>query len=273
MKFLRRNFLIERRVLERYSVILLLFFINLNCFSADTLVDIGTFLEKGSESRSPSKKIETIEFENKEIVVNAREDESKGLFTFKFLNQHNLPLRIISVETSCGCTVVDYRKDYVEPNHGSTITAEFSFGTSSGKLTKHITAKFVNQDSTQEYSYQLYLVANVGAIFNTPSSAISWHAESFSDSSAMNIKKINLPFISAGDKKVLDLKLPQSECFSAVMERNDQGCSLTISPKPDSQTLSSSKTTCGYFDIDVQYPNGNVRSHRVWCMIIPKQIQ
>jgi len=46
--------------------------------------------------------------------------------TFEFTNKSNEPVAILTVKSSCGCTVTDYTKEPVLPNKSSSVGATYN---------------------------------------------------------------------------------------------------------------------------------------------------
>jgi hypothetical protein len=60
--------------------------------------------------------------------------------TFSFKNTGNLPLKIISVNASCGCTTPKWSSDLIQPGKRGFIRVKFDSKGKEGKLQKTITA-------------------------------------------------------------------------------------------------------------------------------------
>lgn len=60
--------------------------------------------------------------------------------TFNFKNTGNLPLKIISVNASCGCTTPKWSNDLIHPGKRGFIRVKFDSKGKEGKLQKTITA-------------------------------------------------------------------------------------------------------------------------------------
>ena len=60
--------------------------------------------------------------------------------TFNFKNTGNLPLKIISVNASCGCTTPKWSTDVIQPGKKGFIRVKFDSKGKEGKLQKTITA-------------------------------------------------------------------------------------------------------------------------------------
>ena len=67
--------------------------------------------------------------------------EGDSIFhTFNFKNTGNLPLKIISVNASCGCTTPEWSTELIQPGKKGYIRVKFDSKGKEGKLKKSITA-------------------------------------------------------------------------------------------------------------------------------------
>ena len=78
---------------------------------------------------------------DKPYVSLGRITEGDSVFhTFNFKNTGNLPLKIISVNASCGCTTPKWTTDIIQPGKKGFIRVKFVSKAKEGKLQKTITA-------------------------------------------------------------------------------------------------------------------------------------
>jgi hypothetical protein len=90
---------------------------------------------KPSEEKHPILKVD------KATVSLGRLVEGDSVFhTFNFRNTGNLPLKIISVNASCGCTTPKWSTDIIQPGEKGFIRVKFDSKGKEGKLQKTITA-------------------------------------------------------------------------------------------------------------------------------------
>ena len=87
--------------------------------------------------------------------------EGDSLFhTFHFKNRGNLPLKIISVNTSCGCTSTKWSKDVIQPGKKGYIRIKFNSLGRIGKNSKTITAYCNTLPMDNQVSFKLYVLPN-----------------------------------------------------------------------------------------------------------------
>ncbi|MCR5313954.1 MAG: DUF1573 domain-containing protein [Bacteroidaceae bacterium] len=87
-----------------------------------------------------AKKYPVIKFENTKISMGTFSmDDPVRTVTFKFTNVGKAKLVINYVHASCGCTAVDYPKDFVAPGASGEIKVTYNgFGKMPGKVNKHV---------------------------------------------------------------------------------------------------------------------------------------
>ena len=61
-------------------------------------------------------------------------------YTFHFKNKGNMPLKIMSVNASCGCTTPKWSQDLIQPGKKGFIKVTFNSAGKEGKVQKTITA-------------------------------------------------------------------------------------------------------------------------------------
>lgn len=87
---------------------------------------------------------------------------------FRFKNTGQKPLFIISAVPGCGCTVADYPKEPIAPNHEGTITAAYNVSNgTTGEFRKNINVT-TNTVGTQSHYIYFY-----GRIRNDKDSTVS----------------------------------------------------------------------------------------------------
>ncbi|MDB5229799.1 MAG: hypothetical protein JWN76_604 [Chitinophagaceae bacterium] len=85
------------------------------------------------------KKFTTIQWQDSSINFGTIKEGEKPLIHFRFKNTGDHPLYVVSVNASCGCTVVNYTKGAIQPGSSGEITGEFDSKGKSGEVNKTIT--------------------------------------------------------------------------------------------------------------------------------------
>ncbi len=94
-------------------------------------------------------------------VYLGRIKEGDSLFyTFHFKNKGNLPLKIISVNASCGCTTTKWTKDLIQPGKKGFIKVKFNSNGRVGKNAKTITAYCNTLPMDNQVSFKVDVLPN-----------------------------------------------------------------------------------------------------------------
>jgi hypothetical protein len=87
--------------------------------------------------------------------------EGDSLFhTFHFRNRGNLPLKIISVNVSCGCTSTKWTKEIIEPGEKGFIKIKFNSMGRIGRNSKTITAYCNTMPMDNQVSFKVDVLPN-----------------------------------------------------------------------------------------------------------------
>jgi len=87
--------------------------------------------------------------------------EGDSLFhTFHFRNRGNLPLKIISVNVSCGCTSTKWSKEIIEPGKKGFIKIKFNSVGRIGRNSKTITAYCNTMPMDNQVSFKVDVLPN-----------------------------------------------------------------------------------------------------------------
>jgi len=90
-----------------------------------------------------------------------RINEGDSLFhTFHFRNRGNLPLKIISVNVSCGCTSTKWSKEIIEPGEKGFIKIKFNSIGRIGRNSKTITAYCNTMPMDNQVSFKVDVLPN-----------------------------------------------------------------------------------------------------------------
>lgn len=88
---------------------------------------------------SPEKK-PTMDFDQPVVYLGKITEGDSISYTFHFKNKGNLPLKIISVNASCGCTTPKWSQDLIQPGKKGFIKVKFNSAGKEGKVQKTVTA-------------------------------------------------------------------------------------------------------------------------------------
>lgn len=88
---------------------------------------------------SPEKKPKMV-FDQPAVYLGRIFEGDSISYTFHFKNKGNLPLKIISVNASCGCTTPKWSQELVQPGKKGFIKVMFNSKGKEGKVQKTVTA-------------------------------------------------------------------------------------------------------------------------------------
>jgi len=88
---------------------------------------------------SPEKRPKMV-FEQPSVYLGRITEGDSITYTFNFKNKGNLPLKILSVNASCGCTTPKWSQELVQPGKKGFIKVIFDSRGKQGKVQKTVTA-------------------------------------------------------------------------------------------------------------------------------------
>ena len=80
------------------------------------------------------------EFDQPVVYLGRVTQGDSARYTFHFKNKGNMPLKIMSVNASCGCTTPKWSQDLIQPGKKGFIKVTFNSAGKEGKVQKTITA-------------------------------------------------------------------------------------------------------------------------------------
>jgi Protein of unknown function (DUF1573) len=90
--------------------------------------------------RPSGEKRPIMEFDQPLVYLGRVTQGDSARFTFHFKNKGNMPLKIISVNASCGCTTPKWSQELIQPGKKGFIKVTFNSAGKEGKVQKTITA-------------------------------------------------------------------------------------------------------------------------------------
>ena len=247
------------------------------CWGADSEVDLGNFFEterESNKSKLSSADLSGIKWDSLESEVAALDSASSVDFQFSFVNQNVFPIRVVSVDPSCGCTEVDFDHEPCPTGARSRVRAVLQLGTATGKIRKRITVKIKGVGNLYDQSFELNLHTTVKSIFTLASPIVIWRASELVKGGPEEVegweKSLSLQFANPQGQKVVSLKPGgQPSDFIASMKSEEDGCVVTMGLRPGDEAMKSDKAAVGYFYLDVLYPDGQIRAVRVKGIFFP----
>ena len=90
--------------------------------------------------RPSAEKHPIMEFDQPVVYLGRVTQGDSARYTFHFKNKGNMPLKIMSVKASCGCTTPKWSQDLIQPGKKGFIKVTFNSAGKEGKVQKTITA-------------------------------------------------------------------------------------------------------------------------------------
>ncbi|MEY4610844.1 MAG: hypothetical protein RL246_1163 [Bacteroidota bacterium] len=90
--------------------------------------------------RPSAEKHPIMEFDQPVVYLGRVTQGDSARYTFHFKNKGNMPLKIMSVNASCGCTTPKWSQDLIQPGKKGFIKVTFNSAGKEGKVQKTITA-------------------------------------------------------------------------------------------------------------------------------------
>ena len=91
------------------------------------------------ELRPSLEKKPVLTFDQPSVIFGRMTEGDSLIYTFHFKNTGNLPLKIISVNASCGCTTTKWTKELIQPGKKGQVKMKFNSMGRVGKNAKTIT--------------------------------------------------------------------------------------------------------------------------------------
>ena len=105
-----------------------------------------TFVTAFAQEATTSNTAAVITFEESSYDFGDIAQGDKVEHTFKFTNTGKTPLVLSNVQTTCGCTATNWKKEPIAPGESAAITASFNSTGKMGKQNKVITV-YSNADN------------------------------------------------------------------------------------------------------------------------------
>lgn len=169
-------------------------------------------------SNSPYAK--GLNFENNPIDLNIEEGMIAYDFAFKFINNSDKDIKIVSIKSSCGCTIIKHNNATYAPNQGGEIKGTFNIGDRKGLNEKSIV---VFTDDVSNPRIKLLLRINIIDPVNLSPRLLFWTVGEKLNAkiATMTLKTKKLKF----DKIEYDSKI-----FECETMHNDNKFYISVTP-------------------------------------------
>ena len=109
---------------------------------------------------SPEKQAKLI-FDQPLVYLGRIKEGEQISYTYHFKNQGNMPLQILSVNASCGCTTPKWSKELVQPGKKGFIKVTFDSKGKEGKLQKTVTAYANTLPADNQVAFKIEVLPNI----------------------------------------------------------------------------------------------------------------
>lgn len=93
-----------------------------------------------AELRPTKEKKPIMKFDQPLVYLGKIKQGDKISYTYHFKNKGNLPLKIVTVNASCGCTTPKWGQNIIQPGKKGFIKVTFDSNGKEGKILKTVTA-------------------------------------------------------------------------------------------------------------------------------------
>ncbi len=175
-----------------------------------------------------------LQWDSRVLEFHPSPDQTNVVAAFPFKNAGQNPIRVLSVNTSCGCTTATPEKETYLPGETGQITATFTIGHRTGFQQKQIT---VTTDAPTNAVTQLTLNVRIPEIIKITPSFAFWRTHDPVTPKTMRIQVLENKVIS------IQAVFSTNPRFSAQLEIVQPGKEylVTVSPhdteKPDQTVL------------------------------------
>jgi len=108
---------------------------------------------------SPEKQAKMV-FDQPLVYLGRIKEGEQISYTFHFKNKGNMPLQILSVNASCGCTTPKWSKELVQPGKKGFIKVTFDSKGKEGKLQKTVTVYANTLPADNQVAFKIEVLPN-----------------------------------------------------------------------------------------------------------------
>ncbi|MDA0348257.1 MAG: DUF1573 domain-containing protein [Verrucomicrobia bacterium] len=199
-------------------------------------------------------------FEEARIVHEATMDESEYTGTFVFKNEGDKAVKILEVNSSCGCTTALPSKRVFEPGESGEISATFDYGEREGKQIKEIR---VDTDQEKDPRIFLTLEVNIPSAMEFSPSVVMWNRASESDFKA---KEVIIESKMGDPIKIMEI-VSSSDLFTHKVTEIEKGKKFSISIAPQNIPVESGGIIRGTFVVKTSLSNPLKGTLKVYAII------
>lgn len=199
-------------------------------------------------------------FPESKIVHEATLDESEYTGTFPFTNTGDKPVKIMEVNSSCGCTTALPSKRVFEPGESGEISATFTYGEREGKQVKSIR---VETDDEKEARSFLTLEVNIPAVMEMSPSVVMWNRAT---ETVFSAKEVTIESHLDEPIEIVDI-VASSDLFSHDVKVIEKGKKFVVSIKPQNLPDDSKGILRGTFIVKTNFSNPLKGTLKIYAIV------
>ena len=199
-------------------------------------------------------------FEKERIVHQATLDETEYTATFPFKNQGDEAIKIMEVNSSCGCTTALPSKQVFEPGESGEISATFDYGSREGKQVKSIR---VETDQETNPRIFLSLEVEIPTVLEVSPSVLMWNRATESDFQA---KEVTIESFLDESIEIMEV-VASSDLFKHEIKVLEDGKKFALVVEPQYIPADSKGIIRGTFIVKTNFPNPTKGTLKVYAIV------
>ena len=166
-----------------------------------------------------------LKYEATSLTLKAKPEEDELTAVYKFKNEGKEVVKVVQVETSCGCLKAESDKQTYEPGESGVINAVFKLSKFTGEQSKSITVLSNDKSNPRQ---KLNVSVDIPKVVEITPSLLEWKVGEEAKTKSFRIK---IPHVDP--IKILSVK-PSRETFSYEMKMIEEGRDYEIFLTPTS---------------------------------------
>lgn len=200
-------------------------------------------------------------FDEERVVHEANFEESEHTGIFAFTNKGKKPVKILEVNSSCGCTTALPSKQVFQPGESGEISATFDYGEREGKQIKSIR---IETDAEEEDGrIFLTLEVNIPSALEYSPSVVMWNR---AQDKEFKPKEVIIESKMAEPIEILDI-VASSDFFSHEIKVLEEGKKFAISIAPENIPVDHKGILRGTFVVKTSFANPLKGTLKVYAII------
>lgn len=200
-------------------------------------------------------------FEEERVVHEANFEESEYTGTFAFTNKGDKPIKILEVNSSCGCTTALPSKQVFQPGESGEISATFDYGEREGKQIKSIRVE-TDQDGGDARIF-LTLEVNIPSAMEYNPSVVMWNRARETE---LKPKEVIIESKMEEPIEILDI-VASSDFFSHEIKVLEEGKKFALSIAPENIPVDHKGILRGTFVVKTSFANPLKGTLKVYAIV------